>query len=543
MARSAFGTFLTAVAKDAARRQRLAEQAQARSIREQARAERERAKQQRLNSKAQKDAAREARQQYIEDQIAAAAEKTEDVAATMNELSQLLEATLKVDDRINFDSLRLPLHHPTFSPPSDLAKPCKQPRPNEYVPDIPEPTGLSRFIPGAKKRYEEAVASANERFRLAVKGYEAAEHARKGKLTQLQAAYEESKKTALEKARQRNAEVDELVASYQKCETAAVVAYTSMVLERSRYPEGFPQEFQLAYVPGSKQLVIDYELPEPNIVPVAEEYRYAKSKDEIEAKPRKAAHIKELYQDIVAAVALRTIHEVFEADQAGHIEVIAFSGFVNTIDRATGKARRPCLISVQVTKKRFLDVDLSKIDKKACLRNLGAHVSQSPNEMVAVKPVVEFDMVDKRFVEQGNILSDLESRPNLMDLKPFEFETLVANLFQHMGIESKLTRSSRDGGVDVVGFDKRPILGGKVVIQAKRYRNTVGVSAVRDLYGTMMNEGANKGILVATSGYGPDAFEFVKDKPIELIDGGGLLYLLEQTGVKARIVMPTETGI
>ena len=129
-----------------------------------------------------------------------------------------------------------------------------------------------------------------------------------------------------------------------------------------------------------------------------------------------------------------------------------------------------------------------------------------------------------------------------MGLKPFEFETLVANLFQQMGIESKLTRSSRDGGVDVVGFDKRPVLGGKVVIQAKRYRNTVGVSAVRDLYGTMMNKGANKGILVATSGYGPDAYDFCRDKPIELIDGGGLLYLLEQVGVNTRIVMPVETG-
>jgi restriction system protein len=92
--------------------------------------------------------------------------------------------------------------------------------------------------------------------------------------------------------------------------------------------------------------------------------------------------------------------------------------------------------------------------------------------------------------------------------------------------------------VDCVAFDPRPVLGGKVVIQAKRYKNTVGVSAVRDLYGTMMNEGANKGILVTTAGYGPDAFTFAKDKPIELIDGGNLLYLLAQQGVEARIVMP-----
>lgn len=50
-----------------------------------------------------------------------------------------------------------------------------------------------------------------------------------------------------------------------------------------------------------------------------------------------------------------------------------------------------------------------------------------------------------------------------------------------------------------MAFDARPVLGGKVVIQAKRYRDTVGVSAVRDLYGTMLNEGASKGILVCTS--------------------------------------------
>jgi restriction system protein len=157
-----------------------------------------------------------------------------------------------------------------------------------------------------------------------------------------------------------------------------------------------------------------------------------------------------------------------------------------------------------------------------------------------VKPIVEFDMVDKRFVDQSDILADLESRPNLMDLNPFEFENLIANLFDQMGLESKLTRSHRDGGVDVVAFDTRPVLGGKVVIQAKRYRHAVGVSAVRDLYGTMLNEGANKGILATTSGYGPDAFEFAKDKPIELMDGGQLLYLLDQVGVKARIIFPEE---
>ena len=73
------------------------------------------------------------------------------------------------------------------------------------------------------------------------------------------------------------------------------------------------------------------------------------------------------------------------------------------------------------------------------------------------------------------------------------------------------------------------------------YKNTVGVSAFRDLYGTLQNEGASKGILVTTSGYGQASFEFARNKPIELIEGANLLYLLEtHAGIKARIEAPED---
>jgi restriction system protein len=150
-------------------------------------------------------------------------------------------------------------------------------------------------------------------------------------------------------------------------------------------------------------------------------------------------------------------------------------------------------------------------------------------------------MVDPRFIAGSDVLSDLDRRPNLMELTPMEFEALIANLFQKMGLETRQTRASRDGGVDCVAYDPRPILGGKVVIQAKRYRNTVGVSAVRDLFGTLQNEGASKGILVTTSGYGRAAFEFADGKPIELLSGSNLLFLLaEHAGINARIVVPED---
>ena len=99
----------------------------------------------------------------------------------------------------------------------------------------------------------------------------------------------------------------------------------------------------------------------------------------------------------------------------------------------------------------------------------------------------------------------------------------------------KVTQASRDQGVDAIIFDPDPLRGGKIVIQAKRYTNTVDVSAVRDLFGTVHNEGAIKGILVTTSQYGPDSYSFAKDKPLTLLDGAQLLGLLEQHGYKFRI--------
>ena len=90
-------------------------------------------------------------------------------------------------------------------------------------------------------------------------------------------------------------------------------------------------------------------------------------------------------------------------------------------------------------------------------------------------------------------------------------------------------------GVDAVVFDPDPVRGGKIVIQAKRYTYTVDVSSVRDLYGTVLNEGAMKGILFMSSSFGPDACEFAKDKPLTLLSGSNMLPFLQGHGVKAHI--------
>jgi restriction system protein len=443
-------------------------------------------------------------------------------------IQSILETGLTQDPVFHFDTLK---DKSVFVPPPNRIPPS--PNRGTFINAVKPLNWVFKLLAPKRRAYADALREAESQYNKAVVEHENVvwtydEQCKKAKL-----AFQE-------RVRNRNEEVSQFEASYKSGDQDAISAYCSLVLENSVYPDAFPAHSRVAFVPESRQVVVDYELPTIKAVPRIASYKYVKAHNNFEAKERKPTEIKDDYQQIVAAIALRTLWELFASDQAGHINVAVFSGYVDTVDPATGKDIRLYLISVRCSKEEFLQLDLNRVDKKACLRNLGAQVSPKPTELIAIKPIVEFEMVDKRFVDNIDVISGLDQRPNLMDLNPHEFEALVSNLFSKMGLETKLTRSTKDGGVDAVAYDKRPVLGGKVVIQAKRYRHTVGVSAVRDLYGTMMNEGANKGILVTTAGYGPDAFEFAKDKPIELIEGGGLLYLLEQVGTRARIVFPQD---
>jgi restriction system protein len=160
-------------------------------------------------------------------------------------------------------------------------------------------------------------------------------------------------------------------------------------------------------------------------------------------------------------------------------------------------------------------------------------------QLAPVRPILELRRDDPRFVESREVLADLGPQDNLAQMDWEAFEHLVRELFQRIfggeGREVRITRASRDRGVDAVAFDPDPIRGGKFVIQAKRYNDVVPVAAVRDLYGTVINEGAAKGILVATSYYGNDSREFAKDKPLTLIDGPNLVHMFQEHGYDVRI--------
>ena len=326
---------------------------------------------------------------------------------------------------------------------------------------------------------------------------------------------------------------------YQAKSPSAIVDYCEIVLSRSEYPDFFPQEFDFEYLDDSGHLIVDYSLPAPAVVPRTKEYKYVLKRNEIVDVEMSDREFNALYDKLIYQVALRTIHELFEADVIDKISMMSFNGFVTSIDNATGHETTKCILSLQVSKEQFQKINLSAIDSKACFRSLKGIASSQLHSVTAIAPLASINKEDQRFVEGYAVAGELDDSINIAAMDWQDFENLIREIFekefQMGGGEVRITQASRDGGVDAVAFDPDPIRGGKIVIQAKRYTNTVGVSAVRDLYGTVMNEGATKGILVTTADYGPDAYNFAKDKPLTLLNGGNLLHLLEKHGHKAKI--------
>jgi len=333
--------------------------------------------------------------------------------------------------------------------------------------------------------------------------------------------------------------IDQLGEAYAQGEPDAVAMYIEIALSQSTYPDYFPHDVVAHYSSENKELLIDRTLPSPELLPAASEVTYVQTRDEFVEKPVAKTKATQMFDNMVYQCALRSVFEALSSDTRKHVQGVVFNGWVEASDPATGKAIRPCIASCHATREEFDQLDLSQVDPKACFKKLKGVAAAKLHQLAPVQPLIQFSKDDDRFVEGHDVSSDLDQSTNLAAMDWEDFEHLIRELFEAEfgtgGSEVKITRASRDRGVDAIAFDPDPIRGGKFVIQAKRYTRTVGVDAVRDLYGTVINEGANKGLLVTTAEYGPDAYDFVKDKPLTLVSGGELLFLLEKHGHKARI--------
>lgn len=469
--------------------------------------------------------------------------RTEEAKEKISELENILNHTLSINDAIDWE---------IYKDKSIFSKPKPEVPISIEIPSAPKETDakyqfksgiISKVFSSRKNaKLDELTAAFNRDYSIWEQEKERTikENSSNEKLFKHNLSIWQSERDEFIKRQQeRNAAIDHQKEQYLQRNPESVTEYCSLVLSNSQYPDYFPQEFDLDYNSDTQILVIDYSLPSVDAIPRVKEVKYVKSKDEFTESFLTDGAVNKIFDSIIYQIALRTVHEIYESDKIDAINSVVFNGLVKSIDAATGHEVTACILSLQAGRDEFLAINLDKIEPKACFKKLKGVGSSKLHSLTPIAPIININREDKRFVSSYDVADALDDSINLAAMDWEDFEHLIRELFEKefvsAGGEVRVTRASRDGGVDAVAFDPDPIRGGKIVIQAKRYTNTVGVSAVRDLYGTVMNEGATKGILVTTADYGPEAYDFAKGKPLTLLNGGNLLHLLEKHGHQAKI--------
>jgi restriction system protein len=354
----------------------------------------------------QKAAEREAQRLHIEAKEAEVEALNAQLADEYEQIDGILAATLGVDDYVDVQSLRQSAVHPPFEPgqlafPSPPPPPIQAPLEPQFAAPPGEPKGLSGVL-GGKKKYAELVAQSQAEFARTHEAWQAEiasipgrEHAqreeyqrieadRESRLQQLRSEYDNACQRRELEAQEANAALDQLVNNLAYDVEEAVQEYVSIVLGNSVYPECFPVEHDFVYDSSHRELTLKVSIPAPSEVPSVSAYKYTKAKNEIVGAALPQKDQKERYASAVAQVALRSLHEILEADRVGRIQTISLTVATSAIDAATGRLTETPLLAVATDRPTFEGLDLSNVVPSATLSHLKATVSKNPFGLVAI---------------------------------------------------------------------------------------------------------------------------------------------------------------
>jgi restriction system protein len=367
---------------------------------ERARKAEERAVQQlaRANQAERKRLEKEAREAHVAAMEAEVERLNSELATIYDEIDNLLMATLEVDDYVDLESLKSVAEHPPFDRP-ELEKPIPPPEPTpdprEPILTLPAPPkGISALLfrkkhaaaeAEAKNAHEEAVARWRDELAQlqAQREAAAAEHARReaqrlATLETERARYATECSAREADVAKRSEAVDQLIANVGYGVAEAVEEYVGIVLSNSVYPPHFEIAHDFEFDAPSAELRLRVAIPSPDVLPTIKAYKYAKSADEITSTQVSQKVCKDRYSGAVHQIALRSLHEVFEADRRGLIKTVSAVVGTEAKDPATGRLGFIPFVAVGAERDAFLEFDLSSVVPSATLEHLGAAMSKNP---------------------------------------------------------------------------------------------------------------------------------------------------------------------
>lgn len=121
-------------------------------------------------------------------------------------------------------------------------------------------------------------------------------------------------------------------------------------------------------------------------------HRYQRNIDDIVTTDLSQKAQRDLYTAAVHGVALRTLHEVFEADRDGHVRSMSLRVLTEAPNPATGITDAIALVEVAAERESFNRMDLAQVVPLESLKHLGAALSSNPH---ALRPIADGTRVSR----------------------------------------------------------------------------------------------------------------------------------------------------
>ncbi|MDB6130578.1 MAG: restriction endonuclease [Verrucomicrobiales bacterium] len=344
---------------------------------------------------------REDKRNELEDNLQEASERTREAATFIADLRNILLKTLQLDDRIDWDKLK---QLQSFSQPCPGERPYL-PLPREPQPDEncyrPQLALIDKFLRSSAEKKEQAARALYE-----------ADHSKwQERTAAIQATNQSiylSNVTEFESWQKRFAEyeaarcthndgIDRRRLDYQSLKPEAILDYCDLVLSQSSYPECCPQNFELDYEPTLKTVIVEYQLPSLADFPRVLEVKYVRSKGEFVQTEISKRNFEEFFEDCICQIAIRTLHELFEADVVRALDAIIFNGMVRAVNPGTGHIENKCILSVRTERAIFCEINLRNVNARACFDSLSGVAGSKLSDLNDIKPILEVNREGKRF--------------------------------------------------------------------------------------------------------------------------------------------------
>jgi len=391
-----------------ARANRAAYAANARNQREHARVQRESeramAAQNKANTRNTIEAEKIRKLAHIADQEAHVGELNLALEQELLVIDRLLQSGIEAGGYIEIETLRTVVTHPEFASPhlTPITPPDPIQAPDEpmlVLPDSPKGFGglfkkseHASAVFAAQQEHEQKhaawqaeVAAIPLRQMEQMTSFAEAEEERERKLNLARISYDLECVERKRLADAANVHLDEFIAGLKSGQPEVMEEFVGMVFDKSEYPEGLEIDAKCAFDGQTKELRIDLEFPRPGQLPKVKQYRYTKGTDVISEVLHSAKELRDQYSFLVFATTLRSLHEVFDADRAGHIQSVSLIGGVTHTHEGIGKEVFTPLIHVACSRETFKEIDLRKVNPPETLKYLGAVISKNP---FALEPVV-----------------------------------------------------------------------------------------------------------------------------------------------------------